>query len=166
MSMQEATLENKDETGALAGEFVRSLTPRKEGATVVALYGDLGSGKTSFTQGAARALGVNQTVISPTFVIERVYALSHKNFDRLIHLDCYRMENDDEMKSIGWNEKIRNPKNLVFVEWAEKVEEMLPKNTVRVYFEHVNETTRHIAINSKCKNQNAKLLYSPSANEF
>ncbi len=146
--MRETLTKNPQETGALAREFAVSIASSggKEGARVVALYGDLGSGKTSFAQGVAKALGVGASVISPTFVIERIYILSHKNFDHLVHIDCYRIETAEEMRRLDWDEKIKNPKNLILVEWADKIEEILPKDSVRIYFEHVDENKRKIVI--------------------
>src|SRR3989344_518358 len=146
MLMRETTTKNQEETASLAREFAASLASPSEkgGATVVALYGDLGSGKTTFVQGVARALGIEATIISPTFVIERNYGLSHKNFDRLAHIDCYRIETADEMRRLGWDEKLKNPRNLIFAEWAERIEEILPAETLRIYFEHEGETERNI----------------------
>lgn len=142
----ETTARNLKETADLAREFAHSLAPQRANATIVALVGDLGSGKTSFVQGAAKALGVTATVISPTFVIERAYKLVNQKFDRLVHLDCYRIENSDEITRLGWDEKIANPRNLIFVEWAERIEELLPENTVRIHFEVVDETTRKVKV--------------------
>ena len=145
-SMKETTTRNLEETFVCASEFALSLTLQEDRGTVVALYGELGSGKTSFVQGVAKALGVDVTIISPTFVIERIYKLSHKNFDRMVHIDCYRIEDASEMTLLGWDEKTKNPRNLIFVEWAERIEEILPPHTTRVYFEFVEETIRRIKV--------------------
>lgn len=146
---------NLEDTFSFAKEFVGNLAPRADAATVVALYGDLGSGKTSFVQGAAKALDIDATIISPTFVIERVYKLTNQKFDHLIHIDCYRIDASKEIALLGWDEKIANPRNVIFVEWAERIGELLPENTVRVSFEFVNEMARNISINSKRKARNA-----------
>src|SRR3989338_4220420 len=134
------------DTNAFAGGFVKDLAPHHESASVVALYGDLGSGKTTFVQAVAKAIGVRATIISPTFVLERAYTLKDQPFARLLHIDCYRIEKSGEMHALNWDEKIRNPKNIIFVEWAERIEDTLPPNTVRIYFEHVGENKRKISI--------------------
>jgi len=135
-----------DELRADARAFALSLVPHTNSATVVALYGDLGSGKTTFVQEVARAQGVTKTVISPTFVIERVYKLANQKFERLVHIDCYRIESAEEITAIGWKEKLAHPGNLIFVEWAERIEEVLPPSAVRIYFEHVDEHKRKITM--------------------
>lgn len=145
----ERVTNNLEDTFLLAKEFVGNLAPREDTATVIALYGDLGSGKTSFVQGAAKALGIDATIISPTFVIERVYKLAGQKFDHLIHIDCYRIDASKEIALLGWDEKIANPRNLIFVEWAERIEEILPLDAIRIYFEFVGETRRKIALRHK-----------------
>ena len=133
------------ETQKIAKDFAGTLV-LQEKATIVALYGDLGSGKTTFVQHIAKALGVEITVTSPTFVIERVYKLTGQKFDHLIHIDCYRIEESPEITLLGWNEKVTNPRNLIFVEWANRIEEILPKDTIKIYFESVDEKTRNIRV--------------------
>jgi tRNA threonylcarbamoyladenosine biosynthesis protein TsaE len=81
-----------EETQKLAAEWVRSLGASSDEALVVGLYGNLGAGKTSFTQAVARELGVIDIVNSPTFVIEKIYETKHPDFKRLVHIDAYRLE--------------------------------------------------------------------------
>jgi len=131
--------------GLISGILKRAKENKKKDAFVVGLYGELGSGKTTFVQGAASALGIKENVLSPTFVIERIYKLkNNKNFDHLIHIDLYRIDNKKEILNLGWAEILSNPKNLVFVEWAEKVKKILPKHTLEVYFRFIDEYTREI----------------------
>jgi len=150
------------ETHTLAERIVREIlgkTSAQERTVVVALYGDLGSGKTSFVQGAARAFGIPERVLSPTFIIERVYAIPSSDpglaqgriFTHFIHIDCYRLKNSEELKKLGWNDIINNPKNIIFVEWAEIVENILPEGVVKIYFEFVDENERKIEIKDKNK---------------
>lgn len=117
-----------------AAAFVKRLAPSRA-ATIVALSGELGAGKTTFTQGAARALGIEETVSSPTFVIEKVYDLRNQPFRRLIHIDAYRLKDSHELEMLGWNEKIANPENLIFVEWPERVPELMPRDAIRIRFD-------------------------------
>lgn len=133
------------ETEKTAQEFISSLKPQ-DAATVIGLSGDLGSGKTTFTQAAARILGVTETVTSPTFVIEKIYKLTGQNFDHLIHIDAYRLEKGEELINLGWKEIIGNPKNLILLEWPEKVQNILPKDIRMLQFKFIDEMTREITI--------------------
>src|SRR3989344_6867263 len=86
------------ETEKIAREFLAKIIVKNEnGATVVGLYGDLGSGKTAFTQATAKCLGVKEAVTSPTFVIEKIYKLDRQNFEHLIHIDAYRLGSGNEI---------------------------------------------------------------------
>jgi tRNA threonylcarbamoyladenosine biosynthesis protein TsaE len=155
MDTTEHTSQNLEETHALAKNFLQKLgggsdpppaDSLPEHAMIVALYGDLGSGKTSFVQGVAKALGVEKTVISPTFVIERVYPLVGQTWENLVHIDCYRFENKSEADSINLHEVMEDPRNLIFIEWAEKIEDKLPPNISKIYFKHIDENIRRITI--------------------
>jgi len=110
------------------------------------LCGDLGAGKTAFTKALADVLGVRDTVASPTFVIEKIYRLQNQRFSHLIHIDAYRLEHSSELKQLGWDGIIKNPKNLIIVEWADKVEDILPTNTKKISFEVTGENTRELRI--------------------
>ena len=133
----------QEELGALARDFVARLEPGKA-AAVMALYGELGSGKTAFVKAAAQALGVSETVTSPTFVLEKIYMLADKPFSRLIHIDAYRFLRPEELTALGFETIAADPKNLIFIEWAERVETLLPKDVERMYFKTIDETTREI----------------------
>src|ERR1700679_1259702 len=115
-----------------ATRFAQSLSPRADTATVVTLSGDLGTGKTTFTQAVAKALGVGEDVTSPTFVIEKIYQLKGQKFDRLIHIDAYRLENEHELKVLGFEELLEDPKNLILLEWPERVAELIPADATRI----------------------------------
>lgn len=129
-----------------AEEFLRDMgTKSSDGATVIALYGELGSGKTVFVRGIARALGIKDSVQSPTFVLERIYEIeNHPQFRKLIHIDSYRMDHPDELRDLGWSELIADAKNLVCIEWAERVEDLLPPETRKVYCAFIDENKRDI----------------------
>jgi len=126
------TLAGHDATLEYAAEVVRPLRPSSAGATVVTLSGDLGSGKTTFVQGAAAALGVSERVTSPTFVIENVYRLEGQHFERLIHIDAYRLQSERELERLGWNELVLDPKNLILLEWPERVAGLIPERALRI----------------------------------
>lgn len=140
---------NFEETSQFAKKFVDNLL--KSGgkcgkqALVVALEGNLGSGKTAFVKAAACVLGVRDTVTSPTFVLEKAYKLSKTSkFTHLIHIDAYRLENGAELLSLGWEEFVSDSQNIIFIEWSERVIEVLPADMKKVQFQFVNDTTRKI----------------------
>lgn len=133
-----------EQTESFAHDFLHSLVLRNS-ATVVGLYGDLGSGKTAFTKGIAKALGITDTVTSPTFVIEKIYKItSHPHFTHLIHIDAYRLEKSSEIVSLGWNEIISDPHNLICIEWPERVLDIMPTDHIALKFTFVDENTRLI----------------------
>ena len=131
----------------LARAFIDAVAPA-DAAIVVTLSGDLGAGKTTFAQGVARALGVVETVSSPTFVIEKVYALSAQRWNRLVHIDAYRLNSSHELMVLGWNELIADPKNIIVLEWPERVSDLIPKHAVQIRFDIKNEE-RIITINDE-----------------
>ena len=96
---------------------------------VLALTGDLGSGKTTFIQGFLKGLGVKKRITSPTFVIMRTYNLVY-------HIDCYRLSKPKELLKLGFKEILQNPKAIILIEWAEKIRKILPKNTIWLEFKH------------------------------
>jgi len=114
-------------------------------ATVIALHGDLGAGKTTFTQNMARALGVTEPVVSPTFLIQKKYSLEGQIFANLIHIDAYRLESADQLEVLGWEDLVRDPSNLIVIEWPEHIEAILAPETKHIYFEYIDEDTRSIS---------------------
>ena len=133
------------ETAGCAEEVARELKPRENSATVLALSGELGSGKTAFTQALAKELGVSDAVVSPTFVIEKIYKLPFgKRFRHLIHIDTYRLESEEELRSIGWDEIYSEPENLIVVEWPERVSGLIPEDALRIEFKFIDDETREI----------------------
>lgn len=105
-------------------------------AAVVALSGDFGAGKTTFAQGFARALGVKQRIVSPTFILFRRYALSAQRFAFLYHVDAYRPHNPKELVVLGFKKIFADHKNIVLVEWPENVRKLLPRDTIMIRMEH------------------------------
>ena len=137
---------NLEETEKVAQDFVTKVVPNSESATVVGLYGDLGAGKTNFTQSVAKVLGITESVVSPTFVIEKIYELTNQKFSHLIHIDAYRLESSKELLNLGWQKIASDPKNLILIEWPERVDDIMP-NHIKVNLKHLeNETSREIEI--------------------
>ena len=132
------------ETEKFAQEFVAKLTPKKDEATLVALSGELGSGKTTFVQFVARTLGVKENITSPTFVLIKSYQFTKGDFKILYHIDAYRLENGKELAKLGFEEIVADPKNLIFLEWPENVAEVLPADYLAIKFSFVDERTRAI----------------------
>lgn len=141
-------LRDAEEMGAFAAQFVSELTPRRDSATLVALSGELGAGKTTFVQAAAKALGVEEDVLSPTFVIEKIYPLKDQKFERLIHIDAYRLESSDELAALGFLELLKDQKTLILLEWPERAAELLPADAVKVRFDIAGDG-RTISINGE-----------------
>lgn len=127
-----------EETKKLAGKFAVEL----KRPAVVALYGDLGSGKTTFVQGLAVGLKIKQKILSPTFVLLRSYPFG--NEEKLHHLDLYRLNGGSGTESLGLNELFNEKSGLVVIEWPEKIEKNLPKNTIRIKFEHLAGDSRRL----------------------
>lgn len=131
------------ETRQIAADFLNSLVPSSIG-TVVALEGDLGAGKTTFTQCVGEILGVEENMQSPTFVIMKVYKINFKGYKNLIHIDAYRIEKDSELLHLGWEEMTKEPENLIFIEWPSNVANLIPTDAKMVLFTFIDETTREI----------------------
>jgi tRNA threonylcarbamoyladenosine biosynthesis protein TsaE len=144
--MKTFTTKSLEETQKLAAEWVKSLPISGESALVVGLYGNLGAGKTSFSQAVARELGVKEIVNSPTFVIEKIYETKHPHFARLVHIDAYRLEKASELQVLNFEELVENPNNLILIEWPENVKEILPPDHLKIYCEFVDETTRKFQV--------------------
>jgi len=139
-----------EETQKIVSDFVMTLKPKKDSATVVGLYGDLCAGKTTCVQAIAKALQVGEKVASPTFVIMKVYELPNnktaQKFTHLVHIDTYRMEDPSELTLLGWSEIIANPNNLVLIEWPERVSVIMPEH-IKISLKPLeNETSRAIEI--------------------
>jgi len=138
-------LANLEELQAEAGRFSHSLVPSAAHATLVTLSGELGAGKTSFTQGIARALGVTEPITSPTFVLEKIYDLPEGDrYARLVHLDAYRLEGETSLVPLGFHDLYADPKNLIVLEWPELVQSQLPKADVSITLS-VNGEGRNIS---------------------
>lgn len=131
----ETTTHSTEETKKLAFEIAKKI---KLG-DVLALYGDLGTGKTTFTGFLVEALGKDNRVQSPTFVIMRKYG-------NINHLDLYRLGSKEELNELGLEELFADENAINIIEWPELAEEFLPEKTIRIYFEDVSENERKIKV--------------------
>ena len=137
-------IHDRDEMDACTSAVISTLKGRPN-ATVIGLSGPLGAGKTAFVQSIARNLAVLEHVTSPTFVIARFYDIpQHQHFRQLVHIDAYRIESTDELRPLRFEELCADSKNLVFIEWPEKLCDSFPKDALRLYIDSVDATTRRI----------------------
>lgn len=139
-----------EETKKIATDFTASLKNfyQKDKAVVVGLYGELGSGKTTFMKYLAQALGVKEEIKSPTFVIMKKISLkgASEKAQTLVHIDAYRIDDSKEMEILNWREIINDSKNLVCVEWPEKIAPIMPSHIVIKFKHSKNENERKINI--------------------
>lgn len=130
------------ETQKVAKDLAKTLT----GGDVVALFGDLGAGKTTFVQGLAQGLGIKRKITSPTFVFMRSYPFFKKGKEMTFyHIDLYRGEEKADFAALGLDE-IFSPDSIVVLEWAERLENFLPKARINVKIETVDTKTRRINV--------------------
>ena len=125
------------ETEAVGAALARALEP----GTVIAYRGDLGAGKTAFTRGLARGLGVKESVTSPTYTIVNEYLNGRMP---LFHFDMYRLGSSDDLWDIGWEDYLERG-GICAVEWSENVEDAL-ENAISVTIEKLGEESRRITI--------------------
>ncbi len=144
------------ETKTIAQKMARiwvGRSPWGREALILALEGDLGGGKTTFLQGFAKGLGIKEKILSPTFILMRRHQIpnsksqTNSKFENFYHIDYYRIQKPKEILDLGWKEIIKNPRNIVAVEWAEKISKILPKEATKIKFEFINKKTRKIVIN-------------------
>lgn len=142
---------NVEDTIESAIKFAKRL----KGGEVIGLIGELGSGKTTFVKGLAEELKVEEVITSPTFVILKEYNILRpkihlggvsKKVKKLIHIDAYRMENIEDINSVGIEDFLNRDDVVIVIEWAEKIREILPKKTIYINFKHINENKREILL--------------------
>lgn len=123
--------------GALIAKTVINSKPGKH-AKVFGLIGDLGSGKTTFIQGFIKMFAGKQRVTSPTFLIFKPYAIkkTFKSHRKVYHVDLYRIHSRKDLAILGFKNILKNPHNIVLIEWAGKIKTLLPKNTIWLHFKH------------------------------
>lgn len=130
------TIQTAEEMQAVAEELVQSLNS----GDVLLLYGELGAGKTTFVQGLARALGITDSVTSPTFTIVGEYTVSaHPTITTLAHVDLYRLEEENAAHDPAVRdvlERAQDPGRLTVIEWADRLGETALKKAQRIGFQH------------------------------
>jgi len=146
---------NPEETMNVAVELAKKL----KGGEVLALYGDLGSGKTTFTKGLAEALKVEETITSPTFVILKIYDIILRpklhfqgvsgGVRKLVHIDAYRVETLEDIKSVGIEDYLNREDVVMVIEWPEKIQEILPEDVIKISFKNIDGKVREISIDGQ-----------------
>ena len=133
---------NSLETKALGIRFAKKL----KSGDVVLLFGDLGSGKTTFAQGVAWGLGIKDRILSPTFILVRSHKVEGDRIKKMNHVDLYRTHKQTEIAGLGLNEIINEEKTITIIEWADRLLDFKLKKGYRIYFKHLNESRREITI--------------------
>lgn len=149
--MQIISKTTKD-TEKIAKDFLKTcVNDKSKNSCVVCLHGDLGAGKTTFSQFLAKEIGVKRKVNSPTFVIMKRYEIKSKSnkFKNLYHLDAYRLKNEKELDVLGWKNIISDPENLILIEWPENVQKAIPKKHHKIQISHTKEGHRKFKISNK-----------------
>lgn len=131
-----------EETQNLAEKILKEI--EKEKINVIFLQGNLGGGKTTFSQGFLKILDAQGPFTSPTFVIMKKYNIKG-NFKNAYHFDCYRVGEKDLIE-LNWQEIIEDEKNLVLVEWPEKIQKIWPKKYLKLTFQVLGENERRIIV--------------------
>lgn len=125
MTTKTFTSQSLDDTSVIAQQILTQVSQEAHThrATVLALSGDLGAGKTAFTKLLAQHLGITETVVSPTFIIAKFYEISPtvSPWKHLVHIDAYRLESWAELEILKFDEVFSDPQNLVIIEWPEQV---------------------------------------------
>ncbi len=139
--MRKISRSTKD-TIEIARMFLRGILTDKKPtrARVVGLSGNLGAGKTAFVKAVAKILGVRSTVNSPTFVIIKKHLIRKKGPHKfLFHIDAYRLNKEEELVALGWREILKDPRNLIFIEWPENIQKVVPRGAKKIsIFHHPN----------------------------
>ena len=125
----------------LAKEILK--TPLKRNL-IIGLEGDLGGGKTTFLQGFAKGLGIKEKILSPSFVLMKKFKINHRFFKFFYHIDCYRFQKPKEILNLGIKNVFANPRNLVAIEWADRIQKIIPEKAVWIRFLFEDKNKRKI----------------------
>lgn len=147
----EVVLNSVAQTRKVAEELAHVLVLKKrknDHALVIGLEGELGSGKTTFLQGFARGLQVSPALKSPTFVVMRSYKIRAPDsiYKRFIHIDAYRLETVKEINHLGWKNLIKDPYNVVAVEWFNNIKRVFPRSYTKVRLSHISKNKRQLQV--------------------
>mgnify|MGYP001592951519 CR=1 FL=1 len=155
--MQLIITKNAKETKKFAAELAEKFIQKKsKTALILALEGELGAGKTTFTKGFSKTFGVKEKILSPTFVLIHKHKLTNNKkritnnkFKNLYHIDAYRLNSGKDLLKLGTKEIFANPENIVLIEWADRVKKIILKNSIWLHFDHIDKNKRKITIKWK-----------------
>ena len=145
--MKNIITHSEKETVDFAADFAKTVSSK----AVIALRGSLGTGKTVFSRGFARGIGVIGHIPSPTFTIVQEYEIkTHNPGSRvkkwLFHMDLYRIADSSAALAFGIDEYLDDNNAIKLIEWPERIEDILPEDTLNIYIDHINETSRKIRV--------------------
>jgi tRNA threonylcarbamoyladenosine biosynthesis protein TsaE len=127
--------------------FAKNFSNKLIGGEIIALVGDLGAGKTIFTKGLAKGLGIKKNIASPTFILMKIYNVNqNNNIKFLAHLDAYRIKNADSLLAIGLKDYLGKSDTVTVIEWADKIKKILPKKAKFIKILHQNNNLRKISL--------------------
>lgn len=124
--------------------FAVKLSSNLKNGDILAVSGNLGVGKTSLAQALAKSFGVKEKVSSPTFNIIKVYQINNNRINKFIHIDAYRLKSSEELLSIGIDDYFKENDSIIFIEWPEKIKDILPERTKTIKMEYLNNNQRII----------------------
>lgn len=133
---------SEEELDKVSKRIAEKIQPK----SIVALYGDLGAGKTTFTRYFVKNLGSTARVQSPTFIIQRTYVTNNKDIQKIHHLDLYRLNRKEDLGDIDFEELFNDEKSVTVIEWPQIIEEMLPQKTIKIYFDSLEGEERTLDV--------------------
>lgn len=140
------TITTPAELQQIAQEILDHHQVKDEAPLVISLQGDLGVGKTAFTQELGTVLGVQEIITSPTFTIMKQYQTAHPQYHTLVHIDAYRLETEAETRPLHITEAISQPGTISCIEWPEIIPASIPKNAYQLHIEIIAGQQRRVAI--------------------
>lgn len=125
----------------------KKIASQFKGGEIILLEGDLGAGKTTFTKGIAKYFDIKDTITSPTFTLMNIYEIKNQKsillsnkqkIKNLVHIDTYRLENEDDLIEIGAEDYLGDPNTICLIEWPEKIKKLIQnKKTIKIKIEHL-----------------------------
>ncbi len=140
--MQEFISHNLADTEKIAERLLKVVADKN----ILALSGNLGAGKTTFVKFLAKHLGVADNITSPTFVLLKVYEVTDSFWKKFVHVDCYRLDGDEDLVDIGLQDYVADSNNLILIEWADKINNLPQDKVLNIKIEILGETSRKFII--------------------
>lgn len=138
--MKRIITQSEEETFNFASNFAKNLV----GGEIICLNGDLGAGKTTFTKGIAHGLNIKKNITSPTFVFMKVYDLRKDKIKKMVHIDAYRIQSENDIEAIGAPEYFTRPDTITIIEWADNIKNLLPASAQFIKLTSLDQNTREI----------------------